>query len=150
MVSPHDSWKDVEDGYRRGRVGVFVEPISVQGRDGPTPPETDTDEPAATAYAVTMRRPMDSVFETETTLVSFEDVRTAWEYANLVTHYVAESADPNFAESQLQGRVGPPAERWTPDGPVSDLTAADVMRRQVAHHASKIEHLVGRKPTAAG
>ncbi|MFC4541878.1 hypothetical protein ACFO5R_08040 [Halosolutus amylolyticus] len=146
MVSPHESWEDVEEGYRTERVGVFVEPRSIGGGDGPTRSKIEPVESAAIVYAVTMCRPLGSALESETTLVSFDDGRTAWEYANLVTHFVAESADANFAESQLRGRVGPPADRWEPDELVSDRGAFAVLREQVGHHVDKIEHLVNGTP----
>lgn len=137
MVSPRDSWDDVEDGYRSGDVGVFVEPRRVDGEEGRVA-ERATDYADADAFAVSMCRALGSDDETSTPLVSFADARTAWEYANLVTHYVSESFDPRFAETELRGNAGHDPDGWRPDGPVSDLSAADVLLRMVGDKRHKL------------
>ncbi|WP_049929002.1 hypothetical protein [Halopiger goleimassiliensis] len=138
MVSPRDGWDDREEGYRRDDVGVFVEPTVVDGEDARRVTEYD----AANAFTVSLCREMGTEAETRTPLVRFDEPRTAWEYAHLVTHYVSASFDPSFAESELTGTDGHDPDRWRPEGVVSDLDAETVLRKTVDHHVHKVEDVL--------
>lgn len=142
MVPPHDSWDDVDEGYRRGSVGVVVEEESIDHTDSPAGSKTVADGSDETAYAVSVHRAIGTVSGSADTLVSFVDARVAWEYANLVTHYISESADATFAASELRGEIRPPDERWQPEDPVRERSAADAIRKSVGDHVRKIDHVL--------
>ena len=152
MVSPRDGWEDREDGYRRDDVGVFVEPTvvddgeAVVAGDEELAVERAETYDAADAFTVTLCREMESDDDTRTPLVRFAEPRSAWESANLVTHYVAASFDPSFAESELAGTAGHDPDRWRPEGIVSDLSAEAVLRKTVAHHVHKVEDVLEDPP----
>ena len=91
MVSPHPKWADVEDGYRLGSIGVFVSPSIVDSAASASSFKTGgIPEEQANAYSVSIRTSMGTVSETWDPVANFVDPRIAWEFANLVTHYLAE------------------------------------------------------------
>ena len=102
MVSHHPEWKDVEDGYTLEDAGVFVSPAIVQSgphstshRSGGIP------EDEANAYAVEVRTRMGTASETWDPVANFTNPRTAWEFANLLTHFFEAKFDADFAKNDL-------------------------------------------------
>lgn len=102
MVSHHPEWDDVEDGYRQGDTGIFVSPAIVQSgphgsshRSGGVPPEE------ANAYSVEVRTSMETAGETWDPVAHFTNPRTAWEFANLLTHFFEAKHDARSAKTGL-------------------------------------------------
>lgn len=104
MVAPHPDWSDTEDGYRNDNVGIFVEPASLQTSPGTTYHRSGgiTDE-EANAYAVELRSGMETASHTWDVIAHFTDARTAWEFANLLTHYFDTRPDARSAKTELLG-----------------------------------------------
>ncbi|MDG5777792.1 hypothetical protein QA599_15160 [Haloarculaceae archaeon H-GB1-1] len=92
MVSHHPGWNDVEDGYRRRTTGVFVGPATC--RD-------------STAHSVTVRTNVGEPEETVDEVARFADLRDAWTFANLLTHFFEARTVPTFARHDLIADRGP-------------------------------------------
>jgi hypothetical protein len=104
MVSHHPDWSDVENGYRRHRTGVFVVPGDDSALD-------DAPLSEATAYAVVVRTCLSEPEETRDEIARFADLRVAWEFANLLTHFFHARPVPTFARHDLlaeSGALSPP------------------------------------------
>lgn len=142
MVSPSESWEEVENGYRKGETGIFVEQTFVQGGEVLRKSECQN----SNSSTVSIRRKMETAYHTWNTLVSFSEARTAWEYANLVTHYIEEtSGSPRQAEAELMGESGYEQETWTPPPIVEEMSALEVMRKMTSwEHEEKINAIVSR------
>lgn len=139
MVSSHPNWEDTEDGYKNGSVGVFVHPSFVRSGDGFHSASVGVPESDANAYSVSFRSGLGTGYGTHKSLVDFEDPRTAWEYANLVTHYIENAGGHEFAISELQGQSDPTENNWTPDGIVTDLDAEETMRKMLGHYEFRLD-----------
>jgi hypothetical protein len=102
MVSYHPEWDDVEDGYRRGSTGIFVSPAIVRsGSHGSAHRSGDISTEDANAYSVELRTRMETASETWDPIANFEDQRTAWEFAHLLSHFFEVKHEPSSAKSDL-------------------------------------------------
>ncbi|ELZ21635.1 MULTISPECIES: hypothetical protein [Natrinema] len=139
MVSPHPNWVDAEDGYKNGSIGVFVHPAFIRAGDGVYSSSVGVPESDANAYSVSFRSGLGTGYGSHKSLVDFEDPRTAWEYANLATHFFEEAPTTEFAVSRLQGISDLMEDNWTPDGVVSDMGAEEVMRKMLGHYEFQLD-----------
>lgn len=89
MVSPHGDWEDVENGYVREDRGVFVEPAVVLFGDGLRTYSRGVAESDANCYSVEVRTGIESESESWHPAAQFAELLTAWEFANLLTHYLS-------------------------------------------------------------
>ncbi|MWV41053.1 hypothetical protein [Natrialba sp. INN-245] len=150
MVSPHDNWEDVEDGYRNGNIGVFVEPAYIEDEGGVLYSRVGVTESDTNAYLVSYQSGLETGYGSHKELINFEDPRAAWEYANLVTHYLEYGSDEDLSISELQGRSDPTEDTWHPKGVVSEMRAEEVMRKMLGHYefrlndALKASEVVGK------
>lgn len=139
MVSAHESWEDIEDGYKNGNHGVFVEPAFIESGGGVRTARVGVADTDANAYTVSFHSGLESGSGTQKSIVDFEDPRTAWEYANLTTHFLEDAPDPEVAVPRLQGISDPTEDNWTPDGIVTDLDAETVMRKLLGHSEFRLD-----------
>jgi len=93
MPSPSSEWDEINDGYRCGTTGVFVREVLVSGGG----------EPEREALDVNVRRNMETASHTYDTIATFTDRRTAWEFANLLTHYFDQH--PNDPMTSIDGLI---------------------------------------------
>ncbi|WP_290811800.1 hypothetical protein [Halovivax sp.] len=98
MVSPHPDWEDVADGYRSGENAIFVEPAVVadDGRVAVSSSVRLTPD-TASAFVVGVWT-ASSAWEI---VIAFDDARSAWEFANLLTHYFDGRGDLRAARRAL-------------------------------------------------
>ncbi|MFC7232819.1 hypothetical protein ACFQMM_18380 [Saliphagus sp. GCM10025308] len=148
MVSHHATWEDTEDGYKNGEIGVFVTPTHAVSKDRVDYARVRDTEADTTVYSVSFRTGIESGYERRKPLVDFEDPRTAWEYANLATHYIEHAHIAEFAVLELQGRGTPTDQNWIPDGVVADMAAEAVMRKMLGRHESQLDDALERVPAA--
>ena len=100
MVSPADSWEDTEHGYEKNRVGVYVEPIVFEHREGASFERTVGREDA-NAYAVSIIENRGTSAERHRTLTRFEEQRLAWKLAHILTRYIDHIGEVMIARSNL-------------------------------------------------
>ncbi|UTF53434.1 hypothetical protein [Natronosalvus rutilus] len=148
MVSHHAAWEDTEDGYKNGEIGVFVTPTYVVSKEGVNYARESDTGANANVYSVSFRTGIESGYERRKSLVDFKDPRTAWEYANLATHYIEHANIAEFAVLELQGRGTPTDQNWIPDGVVADMAAEEVMRKMLGRHESQLDDALERVSAA--
>lgn len=137
MVSFHQEWDDVEDGFEKDSTGVYVKPAIVSGgehsrhhRSGDIPPEE------ANCYSVSLRTRMRTSAETWDPVACFADARDAWEFAHLLTHFFSGRHDPWAQKSDLlhdNTLVIPDDAKQVPDI-VEELSAEKVLERMLHPH----------------
>ena len=123
MVSPHPAWEDGERGYVRGETELVVYPLRTE-RDGAAFFERvvrEWEEADALGVRVVYRRR--TAGEGTRVLARFTELRTAWEFANLLTHFF-EGRDGVRATADLRPERSDAVPRV-----VSDLTAGEVLGR---------------------
>lgn len=123
MVSPHPAWEDTDRGYVRGETELVVYPLRVETA-GEAFFERVVDEwEEANALGVRVVYRRRTAAEGTRVLARFTALRTAWEFANLLTHFF-EGRDGLRATAELRadGEGGIPRV-------VSDLTAGEVLAR---------------------
>lgn len=84
MVSPKESWEETEQGYRSGGTEIYILPTRTVEQNGRQYVEVIDDAEEATQW--------DLLLEYRThqkEVATFEDPRTAWEFANALTHYIS-------------------------------------------------------------
>lgn len=138
MVSPADGWKDVDNGYVSGSTRVLVEPIHHEVTEN-SEFTSSVPESEANAYAVSIVDGS-SGHGTHRTLVEIQDPRTAWEVANLCTHYLNERP-----AMDLTGLKYDPAHNSEPEkirGVVTDLTPEEIMKALLGYDIQAIDHLL--------
>lgn len=131
MVAPHPAWSDTDDGYRRGDVGVYVQPALLETSPGSSFHRSGgVSETDANAYSVEVRTGLETAGETWDVIAHFADARTAWEFTNLLTYYFEAEVDARFAKSNLlhSDPDYPGDEQELPDL-VKDLGAGEALQR---------------------
>lgn len=133
MVSPHSNWEDEENGYRSAGVGIFVEPTAVEaGREGSYRASGGVSPDDANAYSVDLRTGMGTEKRTWDPIATFDDPRTAWEFAHLLTHYFEACSSARAARDDLLGDdPGYSGDAEALPEPVAGMDAEAAFRRFV-------------------
>lgn len=138
MVSPNDSWKDIEDGYESssGSVKIYVESEVVRKNEGARQAETVQDPEDGNVWAVIV------TYSTSHWIVTrFEEQRTAWEFANLLTHLFSELA-PRAAKGVIMD-TGASGEGTTLPTVVEERRDAEsVLRKAMAHEDHHLDRVL--------
>lgn len=129
MASPHPEWDDCKGGLRNQDTQIVVSPVDAWFNDHGTVVRSANDG-EGNAYSVKVysgppgNEPHDDI-------VVFRDARPAWEFAHLLTHYFAHTADPETATSDLihSERETSTDDQWGPNKAVEDLAASDVLEK---------------------
>lgn len=133
MVAPSEEWEDTEDGYRNGDTVVFVRPVSVQWSDG------DGRLKSGEGYGVSAEYGYDG----HRSVATFGDARTAWEFANLLTHYLDRRGPAQSALSELTRENGPgmDADLWEPPALIEDMEAVEVLEKMAGWYSFVVEEI---------
>ena len=138
MTSPARDWDDVEDGYKKGQNGIYVNPLFRQSGDGMVM-ERVVEEDDANAWGVAVRDGLGTAAETHNVLTRFRDVQTAWEFAHLLTHFVNQMGSGRVARSELMesayNNVG-----GLPQFVEAGESAEDVFREALAHREYRLDN----------
>ena len=124
MASPSDEWEELDDGYKHGSTGVFVREAMVSR--GAEPPRE--------VFEINLRRNMETASHTHDTIATFAEVRTAWEFANLLTHYFDRHPEsPMTAVNYLTNNLPRYGHEVPDDAPklpfvVEDIDAKEALR----------------------
>ena len=126
MVSPHSDWQDEENDS-----AVFVKPVTFDGISV----IIQEDEDDADAFVVEIRTGYGSGYGTRDHAAFFEDPLTAWEYANLLTHFFGITGGPEVSKGDLLHQN--PHDEFDPEPVpriVEDLSAKEVFQRQLPEY----------------
>lgn len=127
-------WEDAEGGYRNGDTLVFVRPVSVQWSDG------DGRLKSGEGYGIQAEYGYDG----HRSVVAFGDARTAWEFANLLTHYLDRRGSAQSALSELtRDKSGPGEESiyWEPPALIEGLSAVEVLGRMAGRYSFVVDEI---------
>lgn len=135
MVSPHRDWDDVEAGYVAEDRGVFVEPAVVRFGDGLSTHLSGVSDAEANVYSVELRTRMGRGDESWLPVAHFVELRPAWEFAHLLTHYISSVGESAMGELR-RGRDAVPDV-------IEETSAAEVFEA-LCGVPDGMEELVGR------
>lgn len=136
MVSPHPEWDDYEGGLSNDETQIVVSPVEARFSDRNTVVRSAS-EGDENAYSVGVDIGSPG-HETQEDIVVFRDARPAWEFAHLLTHYFAQTTDPETAKSDLiHSERGTSADdQWTPNRAIEKLGAAEVLEKLLSPYST--------------
>lgn len=88
MVSPAEGWEDTENGYQTGggSTRIYILPVQISEANRMQSIEVIEGDEDADCWELMLAY---QNHEMQKSLTKFKNVRTAWEFANLITHYIS-------------------------------------------------------------
>lgn len=134
MVSPHPKWSDIDDGYANesDTIRILVHPARTSYGPGGDPFSITVVAPEqANSYSVDLMTGPGTVNADWEPIVQFSEARDAWEFANLLTHFIIEINHPResldrylpFRDSSYPGEV------WEPTEIIEELSPGTVLKK---------------------
>lgn len=134
MVAPHSEWDDTEAGYRNDDTLVAVRPISIRWTEANGKPKSREGYEVTIEYGYQSRRSM----------ATFTDPRTAWEFANLLTHYLDRRTPIRSALLDLSPEYGETDGKNAGQLPkiVDELSAVETLKKLAGRYSYVVDEIL--------